>query len=174
MDADRVDALARSLAPVDSRRRAIRFLTIVPVAGLVASLLGTSENAQAGKSKRKRRKGSAGAPGPAGGQGPAGPEGPAGPKGPAGAAGTPRTISIVTREGAAFAVPADSVKTGTASCNGGEMVTGGGIRLGGANPACHIFVSKVTGDGLSWSATVACGTATASELIPWVRCLSVA
>ena len=45
MDLGRFDALTKTL-PSGTRRRAVRFLSVVPIAGVLASLLGASENAQ--------------------------------------------------------------------------------------------------------------------------------
>jgi hypothetical protein len=176
MDRTDIDQSVSGAETTTGRRRALGSLGVLGMAFLAT--LGSSERSSAktkkGKKKRTRRgPGLAGPQGPGGAQGPGGPQGPEGPEGPEGAAGTPRSITVVTREGAAIAVPANSVKNGEAACNQGEMVTGGGLRLGGADPGCHIFVSKVSSDGLTWVATVSCGDATATSLIPWVRCLKV-
>jgi hypothetical protein len=58
MDTEHID-IAVSTVPSDTRRRAIRLLAGVPLAGILASLLGEPETAQAAKGKgrnRRRRK----------------------------------------------------------------------------------------------------------------------
>lgn len=78
MDSGRFDALARTI-PGGARRGAVRLLAAVPAVGLLASLLGADEAAQAGKKRRGRR----------------GPVGPAGPAGPVGTI-TKRKTSLVS------------------------------------------------------------------------------
>jgi hypothetical protein len=64
--------------------------------------------------------------GPAGAKGPAGPMGPAGPQGPKGDQGLPGALSHTVVRTAQLLTTAGTVRGATATCNSGEVTTGGG------------------------------------------------
>ena len=122
---------------------------------------------------------------PKGDQGPAGLQGPKGDKGDKGDPGTPGTAAatnvIVRRDD--IAVPANGQGTGKASCEPGEVATGGGVAWAGSSTndqflresgpldAAGSFSGTETGEvPVAWWGEVQNDTAAAETAYVWVLC----
>jgi hypothetical protein len=120
MDSRRFDALAKTF-PSGVRRQAVRFLAVIPVAGLLASLVGAREPVQAGKKKCCRR-------------------GQQGPAGPAGTFGT-----IIMREASAGAIAAGATAGVFPTCEAGETPVSVGFACGDQRAYATVMTTNTSG-----------------------------
>ena len=112
----------------------------------------------------------------AGTEGPRGPEGPQGPPGPPGAA------NLIVRSGPAVTVEAGDFDAAKASCNPGEVATGGGFLAGnvisleaaGDYPSeiGEVLAADVGSTPTAWTSEAENTGASESDMEPYVVCAS--
>jgi len=110
--------------------------------------------------------------GPQGPQGPRGPEGPQGLQGERGVPGPPASVNVVMRFGATTQVTAGSVATAIATCNAGEIATGGGFF---SQPGVEVTTSrpKPLSDGAQatgWQAAVKNNSGSSQNVGAYAMC----
>jgi hypothetical protein len=108
--------------------------------------------------------------------GPQGQQGPAGPKGEPGAAGPTRTAVVTERPGDAATIIPGTFGFPEASCNPGEIATGGGYRFtpsgAGVTPP-HISGSRASADNLGWAIEAFNPGTSDTSVIPFAECLKL-
>lgn len=97
--------------------------------------------------------GPAGPIGPAGVQGMTGPAGPTGPQGPVGPAGPAATFTAIQRESQRVC-PEDTICSHTATCNAGEIATGGGHDIEHTGSTSSLLLERSYDSGVPRSWTV--------------------
>ena len=119
--------------------------------------------------------------GPIGPQGSTGPQGPTGAQGPVGPQGPPGVLGFYTRTATLLLVAGVTVTTESASCDAGDVVTGGGyqfpqqIVFGGPGSATSLHITDSRPDGADgWLVTTVNQTGQPSlELTVYVVCADV-
>ncbi|MCH7805436.1 MAG: collagen-like protein [Acidobacteria bacterium] len=119
--------------------------------------------------------------GPIGPQGSTGPQGPTGAQGPVGPQGPPGVLGFYTRTAILLLVAGVTVTTESASCDAGDVVTGGGwqfppeIVFEGSGPASSLHITESRPDGADgWLVTALGGTGQPNlQLTVYVVCADV-
>ena len=108
--------------------------------------------------------------------GPQGQQGPAGPKGEPGTAGPTRTAVVTERPGDAATIIPGTFGFPEASCNPGEIATGGGYRFtpsGAGVTTPHISGSRASADNLGWAIEAFNPGTSDTSVIPFAECLKL-
>ena len=159
------DGVAPGMVAAAGRREAMRSLSALGMVALAALGLGRGESVAAEKKTSNAR---------AAGKNARGKPGPPGPQGPPGPPGTAPTITIVTRESAQQTTITNGVAGVQASCEPGELLTGGGAKpIGNIADGCQMQDSFALSERV-WAVDIAClGSGTSGTYVGQARCLKI-